>query len=87
MGFVFKGYDDETGIPRFDYTPDVKSSGSEPASSKPEKPEGITKPSLPSPSASPPMKTVEDTSPPCNQLLFFLAGCAVGAVVILVLKD
>ena len=87
MGFVFRGYD-ENNTPRYDYIPDMtveKETEKLPHS----EPEGIT----PVPKSSPPhkpsppiMKQVGDASCP-NPLLFFCAGCAVGAVVVLILNQ
>jgi hypothetical protein len=81
MGFVFRGYDDN-GVPRFDYMPDMKIEKEtvKPSNSEPN---GIT----PVPKSSPPqMKASSDETCP-NPFLFFCAGCAVGAVAMLVLNQ
>ena len=86
MGFVFRGYDDN-GTPRYDYIPDLKTQkGTVKLESS--EPEGLT----PVPKSSPPPKVPEVIKPvldpECpNPLFYFCAGCAVGAIVVIVLNQ
>ena len=88
MGFVFRGYD-ENNTPHYDYIPELeKPKENYISKSTNTEPEGLT----PVPKSSPPPKAPEIIKPmldpACpNPLLFFCAGCAVGAVVVIVLNQ